>query len=77
MDIRGSTTGRAIRTKWNSDLESIEIPRLHRSSATSSELDQKKGAQAFENSIIYRSRFPETGGTGYKIWSTDSLPRCR
>lgn len=77
MDIRGSTTGRAIRTKRNSDVEGIEIPRLHRSSATSSELDQKEGAQAFENSIVHRSRFLETGGTGGKVWSTGSLPGRR
>lgn len=77
MDIRGSTTGRALRAKRNSDLEGIEIPRLHRSPATSSELDQKEGAQAFENSIVYRSRFLETGGTGDKIWSTGSLPGRR
>ena len=52
MDVRGSPTGRIVRAERYSDDEGLQIPGLHRSTATSSELDQKAREEESKDPVV-------------------------
>lgn len=53
MELRGSTAGRIVRSKWNSYNEIVEVPSLYRSSTASSQVDKEKGREEeFEDSVL-------------------------
>lgn len=54
MDVRGSTARRIVRAEWYSDDKGLPIPGLHRSTATSSELDQEARAEEESKDPVVR-----------------------
>jgi len=78
LELGRSSTGRAVRAKWHIDHESIQISALHRSTATSAELDQEeRREEESEDPLLYRYGFPEANRTGDPIWFTGTCAGCR
>lgn len=78
MEFGRTSARRVFRTERHIDSQGVQISALHRSSATSAELDQEKGTkEKSKNSLLYGRGFLEASGIGDQVWFTDSFSRCR